>query len=155
MRELSSANFSTYEQLVEKAQADGFERVEINIPTRRDVVEFKGIAIFKGHGMLLQLNNGIGSEGGRRWSILSVSLSDKSAVLSEVVREVSEWLGAEPEYPALSAQFFVLENAASRTPISLSESGTWHKNPMGTLAQYGVFDGPAGTSVSRIASKAI
>jgi hypothetical protein len=93
MRGLSEARLSSYDLVVQELEALGFERLQLKVPVRKDVVKFSGIAIYQKDGVVTQVSQGVGQEGGRQYSFFGLSLTDKAAVLFETVREVSRWLG--------------------------------------------------------------
>jgi hypothetical protein len=154
IRRLSSPDLATYEQVVSAVEADGYERINLPALPGRDGIEFTTSDSFKGHGMIVLLQESTATECGRKWSGTSVSVIDKSAPYAKVVEEISAWLGADPEYPARAAQFFIVETAESRIPISLAESSAWYHNPIGGLAHITVGN-EMGVSVSRIVSRPV
>ena len=155
MRRLSDHRLSTGDLLMKELDLLGFERLQLKVPARRDVVKFAAPSIHKKDDVTVLVTQGVGQDAGRNYASLSVTVTDKSAPLAQAVADVSQWLGAEPEYPARGAQFAVLENGAERTPISLSETAEWHERPMGSLVHMNVDDMGSGVSIMRILTKAV
>jgi len=153
MQRLSEPRLFTYELLVGELDRLGFEQLKLNVPVRNDIVKFGANSVYKKDGVIVQLSTGTGSEAGHEMSHISLSISDKTASLADTIKDVARWLGAEPEYPARSAQFAVLENDAAWTPITLAETKRWPKKLDGALAHINVDDMGFGVLISRIVQR--
>jgi hypothetical protein len=155
MRQLSDSRVATGDLLLRELDDLGFERLQPKIPSRKDVVKFSAPSIYRKGDVAVLVTQGVGQEAGRKYAMLSLTITDKSAALAQTVADVSQWLGAEPEYPARGAQFAVLENGTERTPITLAEAAAWRERPLGSLAHMTVDDMGSGVSIMRILTKVV
>jgi hypothetical protein len=146
------SGLASYEQLVSAVESEDFERISVPPLPPREAFENIASDSFRRNGLLVLLQKNAATEFGKKWSVTSISVLDKAASLTEVVREVSEWLGADPEYPARSAQFFFVESDKGRTFMSMNESLSWHENPIGSLISLSIGDSPA-VSVLRMETR--
>jgi hypothetical protein len=152
-RRLSEPSIVNYSTIVAELEALGFEKLPVRIPVRKDAMKITDSAVYKKGDFTVQVNQSEGREGKQMFSSFALSVLSKGEPLANVVRDVSGWLGTEPEYPAKDAQFAVIESAASWTPISLSETRKWLEQPVGALAHISVSDMGFGISITRSVMK--
>ncbi|MCP5411240.1 MAG: hypothetical protein H6924_03780 [Alphaproteobacteria bacterium] len=153
MRRLTEPHLSAYDLLDKELKSLGFEQLELPVPARRDTVKFGASSAHKKGDTVVQLSTGTGREAGHEMSHISLSVMDKTSSFPDTVKEVADWLGAEPEYLAKAAQFTVLENGSAWTPIALAETKQWPTKLNGTLAHINVMDMGFGVSISRIVQR--
>jgi len=136
------SEIASYERLVSTAESEGFARLSLSPLPHRNELESSVSDSFRQKDTVLLLEKNTATEFGKKWSVTSVGVFDKTAAYPEVLREISEWLGTDPFYPAKSAQFFFVESDEGRQFMTLEETMPWHDDPAGTLVSLSISDSP-------------
>jgi hypothetical protein len=97
-----------------------------------------GQSIFKRDKTFVHITSSTARERDLNLKTVSLGITDNAARPEDVITEMAEVLGSEPEYPAASAQWAFLEHETGRTPILLNQASAWHESPTGFLVHVSV-----------------